>query len=417
MEWSKGHAEPVGAEWARRFNLVCQFLRSVRSGERADGEAAADADLELRQIRNLVLRVSFASGTPQDVPVNARLHNNVLEVAGRPVQFGADAAKELLRALAFRQRGGLAADLTGMLMTIDVDEDFRLAADKFRRSYASDFVQVPPTQPDAPGEAEEKAAEPAEDDRPGTSTAAEPTAESQDAEQSTTQHAPSASSEHQEVDPSEAPTRDAQSRARAAADPRGSKSSSSSYTKDSALARPNAVAKTLKALRSALKGEIVTAGDEAEPDEREQGHRSEGPLGDEVYRQIAARYERECGRDPKIGRPTQEGWDLRSVDPKTGAERLIEVKGKGCAWVQDEVVELSRAQVHKAFEALDGRTSGGSGTWYLYVVERTEEGDFQVLPIENPVHVAGQWILSGQSWREVAVDPRRIGADGNGQQP
>ena len=78
-------------------------------------------------------------------------------------------------------------------------------------------------------------------------------------------------------------------------------------------------------------------------------------------------------------------------------------------------MELSRAQVHKAFEAPDGRTSGGSGTWYLYVVERTEEGDFQVLPIENPVHVAGKWILSGQSWREIAVDPRRIGADGNSQ--
>ena len=93
MEWSKGHAELVGTEWARRFNLVCRLLRSVRSGERGDGEAAANADLELRQIRNLALRVSFAGGTPQDVPVNARLHDNVLEVAGRPVQFGADACQ------------------------------------------------------------------------------------------------------------------------------------------------------------------------------------------------------------------------------------------------------------------------------------------------------------------------------------
>ena len=416
MEWSKEHAEPVDAEWARRFDLVCQLLRAVRGGEKADGEVGTNADLELRQIRNLVLRVSFAGGTPQDVPVNARLRDAVLEVAGRPVQFGADAAKELLRDLAFRQRGGLAADLTGMLMTIDVDEDFRLAADKFRRSYASDFVQIPPAQPDPPGEADEKVAEPAEDDRPRASSAVEPTAQSQDAEQSTTQDAPSASSEHHKVDPAEVPAPDARSRAQATVDSRGSKSSSSSYTRNSALARQNAVAKTLKALRSALKGEVATAGDEAEPDEREQGGRGEGPLSDEVYRQIAARYERACGRDPKMGRSNQEGWDLLSVDPKTGAERLIEVKGKGCAWVEDEVVELTRAQVHKAFKALDGRTSGGSGTWYLYVVERTEEGDFQVLPIENPVHVAGKWILSGQSWREVAVMPRRIGADGNGQQ-
>ena len=413
-DWSNDDAKPVAREWARRFDLVCQLIRSVRSGEKADGEAGASADLELQQSRNLALRVSFAGGTPQDVPVNARLYDNVLTVAGRPLQFGADAAKELLRHLAFRQRGDLAADLTGMLMAIDVDEDFRLAADKFKRSFASDFVQSPLVQPGPPDEAGEKAGEP-EDVRPRTSSAAEPAAESQVTEQSTSQDTPSNGSEHHRVDPSEVPASDARSRARGAVDPRGSKSSSSSYTRGSALARQDAVAKTLKTLRSALKGEISTTSDEEEGEEHEQGGRGDAPLGDEMYRQIAARYERACGRDPEIGVSSQEGWDLRSVDPKTGAERLIEVKGKGCAWVHDEVVELSRAQVHKAFETLGGRSSD-SGSWYLYVVERTEEGDFQVLPIENPVRIAGKWILSGESWREIAVEPRRIPADGNGLQ-
>ena len=415
MEWSKEDAEPANGEWARRFDLVYQLLRSVRSGEKADGEAGANADLELRQIPHLVLRVSFAGGTPQEVPVNARLHGNVLAVAGRPLQFGADAAKELLRDLAFRQRGGLAADLTGMLMAIDVDDDFRLAADKFRRSYASDFVQSPPAQPVPLGDADAKVVEPAEHDRPRESSAVAPAAESQVTEQPIIQDLPSNSSVHHKVDPSEAPASNAPSPAQSAVDPRGAKSSSSSYTRDSAFARPNAVARTLRELRSALKGEIATSSDEEEVDEREQSGRGEAPLGDAVYRQIAARYERAFDREPKIGSPTQEGWDLRSVDPKTGAERLIEVKGKGCAWMHDEVVELSRAQVRKAFETLDDRASG-SGTWYLYVVERTVEGDFQVLPIENPVHVAAKWILPGQSWREVAVEPRRIAADGNGQQ-
>ena len=96
-------------------------------------------------------------------------------------------------------------------------------------------------------------------------------------------------------------------------------SSSRSYTRDRALARQKAIAKTL---RSALKGEITPAGDDAEAEEPENegGPRGDGSLGDEVYREIAARYERASGRNPEIGNPSQTGWDLRSVDPKTGIE-------------------------------------------------------------------------------------------------
>ena len=79
----------------------------------------------------------------------------------------------------------------------------------------------------------------------------------------------------------------------------------------------------------------------------------------------------------------------------------------------DQVVELSRAQVHKAFETLAGRTPDGS--WYLYVVERTGDGRFRVLPIENPIRVAGTWILSGESWREIAEDPHLIVAEDEDQ--
>ena len=85
--------------------------------------------------------------------------------------------------------------------------------------------------------------------------------------------------------------------------------------------------------------------------------------------------------------------------------RLIEVKGKGCPWIENEVVELSRAQIRKAFDALSGQ---GTNTWYLYVVERTDDGVYQVLPIANPVHLATKWILGGKSWRMIAEHPRRV---------
>ena len=60
--------------------------------------------------------------------MNARLHGGALTVAGRPVQFASDAAKELLHTFSFGQRGSLAADLTGMLGVINDLKDFNLAA-------------------------------------------------------------------------------------------------------------------------------------------------------------------------------------------------------------------------------------------------------------------------------------------------
>ena len=151
-------------------------------------------------------------------------------------------------------------------------------------------------------------------------------------------------------------------------------------------------------VKSVLKGEFVPDDDDDGPGEAVRPNGNSGAdLGDEEYREAIMQYEREAGREPELGDPYQTGWDVRSTDPQTGEIRLIEVKGKGCPWVDDEVVELSRAQVRKAFEASAGRTED----WYLYVVEKTDDG-YQVLPVENPVHAAAKWILCGRSWRVMA---------------
>ena len=176
-----------------------------------------------------------------------------------------------------------------------------------------------------------------------------------------------------------------------------------SYRKDRALAKQNALARQLK---SSLKGEIV-------PDPEEDGageaaainEEREMSLGDEEYREVAAQYEREAGREPELGDPHQSGWDIRSIDPETQEVRLIEVKGKGRPWDDVEVVELSGAQVRKAFEATE--------SWYLYVVEKTDEGCYQVLPIANPVRIAAKWILCGESWRMVAEEVKAVAGSPN----
>ena len=143
MEWLGGDETlPVADDWVSRFDLLYELLRQVRKSERVESDGTrieTGTRPQLICVRKLALDVSVEGAAAERVPVNAHLHGGTLTVAGSPLQFGADAAKELLRELAFRQRSDLAADLTGMLMAIDADEDFRLAADKFRRSFRSEL--------------------------------------------------------------------------------------------------------------------------------------------------------------------------------------------------------------------------------------------------------------------------------------
>ena len=114
LEWHEDGASPPTAGWNLRLDLICKLLGRVRRDERAESDnAGVEIKTTLRACRRLSLKVSVEGAAPEQMPVNARLHRSVLTVAGRPVQFGADAAKELLRSFSFGQRGDLAADLTG----------------------------------------------------------------------------------------------------------------------------------------------------------------------------------------------------------------------------------------------------------------------------------------------------------------
>ena len=118
-------------------------------------------------------------------------------------------------------------------------------------------------------------------------------------------------------------------------------------------------------LKSSLKGEIVLGHEDDDAGEADTTNRdTDKSLGDEEYREVAVRYEREAGREPELGDPHQSGWDIRSVDPESQEVRLIEVKGRGRPWDDVEVVELSGAQIRKAFEA----------TEILVSVRRGEDG-------------------------------------------
>ena len=404
MDWQGDRPMPVPTQWESRFDLVYELVRAVRGDESAEDDdedvvVRARSRPDLVHVAELSLAVTIGEAAAQLVPVNARLSEGALMIAGRPLQFGADAAKELLRDFSFGQRAGLAADLTGMLTAID-DADFALAAEKFRRSHAAALV-LPLTLElgvDGSGTAGFEAAS---DRRHKTSTGNADTGReggAQDSEATTSADGDNIASSTSVADqPDEINDKGDEV-------PKKGESGSvgGSYGKDRALAKQNALAREL---RQALKGEIVPGTDEAETSENTTNHEAEAGdaelLGDEEYRRVAAQYETEAGREPEFGDPRQVGWDIRSIDPETQQTRLIEVKGRGRPWDGDEVVELSGAQIRTAFEADE--------SWYLYVVEKTVEGGHRVLPIENPVRLAGKWILCGESWRMVAENSEDSG--------
>ncbi|MDE0421364.1 MAG: DUF3883 domain-containing protein [Gammaproteobacteria bacterium] len=416
MDWRECGSVDA-ARWTPRFRHVCELVAWARAGERGSTSAGIDTSWTLRKARELVLQVRFQGGEAEKVLVHARLHDGVLTVAGRPIEFGADAAKELLHKLGFGQRGDLSADLTAMLMAIDDDLAFGLAAEKFRRSFAPDFV-APEFQDGEEADAGFGDRE-TEQSHPGTSDESDGGEETETASVDWGEQNSGGSREGSSEPEQEEATRDgdATEGGDTPKDPEDG-GGSSSFTAERRLAMQRAAAEELRrakdALREALVGEMAEPPN-SEPDsgtevEEEAGPTGDGRLGDEIYRLVAAEYERNCGREPKLGAASQPGWDLRSTDTASGVERLIEVKGKGCLWEKSEVVELSRAQVRKAFGELQA-----SRLWYLYVVEHIGGDEYVVLPIQNPVGTASGWILSGNGWREAAEDEGQVVLSGEAE--
>ena len=373
IEWEERGDLGCGP-WADSFRVVYKLLSEAQGPESLSDEAASEArDLRLRCVEELRLVVEVEHDPAKDIPVNARVRDGTLVVSGPPLRFASDAAKELLRDFPIRRRGDLAADLTGLLSAMSDSTEFAVGVAKFARTFAPGFEwpeELGPSPTNGGTLPDNEGAE-----APGNGGFPAPTGEVDGEEPST------------EEDES-VPTR-------------------GSYPRKRALAQQQALARKLEA---ALKGELRVEDDE-EPESPVRPDKTEGEgLGDEVYREAAMRFERLCGREPEAGDPRQMGWDLVSVDPESGERRLIEVKGKGSRWTNDEVVELSRPQAHRAFQASE---SDADGRWFLYVVERTEGDQFEVLPIPNPIQRAGKWMLSGRGWRVLAEGPRTISVDGD----
>jgi Domain of unknown function (DUF3883) len=131
---------------------------------------------------------------------------------------------------------------------------------------------------------------------------------------------------------------------------------------------------------------------------------------DQRFREAVREYERKRGRTAHLKSGTEEGHDIDSFIREKGSLgrkllRRIEVKGKGVAWTDEEIVEMSCRQYADASkcEVEAGVTRAPDFDYWLYVVEDDGTGKLNVLPIRNPAKRAAHYEFRAGTWRHLAA--------------
>ncbi len=116
-----------------------------------------------------------------------------------------------------------------------------------------------------------------------------------------------------------------------------------------------------------------------------------------VAREAVCAYEKERGRMPEQMAQTHPGYDIISINPVTGEDRFIEVKGVNGEWNQTGV-GLSRLQFSNALDYGD--------RYWLYVVEFVSDTEHvRVHPIQSPATQITAFMFDG-NWRDAVTAER-----------
>lgn len=116
-----------------------------------------------------------------------------------------------------------------------------------------------------------------------------------------------------------------------------------------------------------------------------------------VAREAVCAYEKERGRMPEQMAQTHPGYDIISINPVTGEDRFIEVKGVNGEWNQTGV-GLSRLQFSNALDYGD--------RYWLYVVEFVSDPEhMRVHPIQSPATQITAFMFDG-NWRDAVTAER-----------
>ena len=115
-------------------------------------------------------------------------------------------------------------------------------------------------------------------------------------------------------------------------------------------------------------------------------------------------YEESQQREPDVKHHTHPGYDIESSNGNGEIERYIEVKSLSGDW-GDFNAGLTDTQFEKAIELKD--------QYWLYVVERADQDDFQIYRIQDPANKANQFLFDS-GWQGVAEEEDNADNDGMG---
>lgn len=131
--------------------------------------------------------------------------------------------------------------------------------------------------------------------------------------------------------------------------------------------------------------------DDSPPDEKGNARRLETA---QAGVKKVMQHESDNGRQPHEMPPNHEGYDVESSNRSGEIERYIEVKSLSDDWDFDDV-EMTEPEFTKA-------TKLGDRYW-LYVVERAQQDDFQLHCIQDPAGKTDRFVFDS-GWRPVAEE-------------
>jgi hypothetical protein len=394
----EGSKSPIES-WKNCLSRIYHFLAAL-SGPGADGSGCELPALTFFVCDGLKKVIYSGGQKAHSWDVNAACEDNTAFLSGRPIRFMADLTTLLLRKTGLAERqdlDDLAPTVTQLVASLDSPDEFEQLLRNARQKY-----RLPP---ETILEMEEN--HPKEEEAQRHHVGDEEGQNEQEAdgdgqrECSGTTREPS----QRQMDTPAENDKDWTTSTHAGQDAGGS------YTSLERERRLNAVREKKKKLDQLEQQLLAVAPLPTDNSESEAGSDAEerGEFGtDDQFRDAVLQYERHRGRFPEAAGPRQAGFDIDSFDrPAENPDRLlirrIEVKGRGRQWTDAETVELSARQF---FDAKCKRVEGGKCSddfdYWLYIVERGDDGNLNVLPIRNPAERTAKFEFRGGTWRPLA---------------
>ena len=307
-------------------------------------------------------KISLRVGSTEHY-INAYVYDGALLLVGKPPEFAADAAQQLVDHFRLGQRGDEVPYLTMAFSFLDNEDSFR-----HHLKVLCDGLGV-----EVPEDVSDLASNEALD-RSDEAQRADQSNEDDNADDHKTDHAASQTGRMTDDGTSQMEYRDRLEGDDSAASERLQDGEGTTQTTGND--RPSPRGRAADHFGLFVEREMSEDHDQG----TSRGNRS-GRMDDHKARQAVIDYETHQGRKPKEMPDNQPGYDVLSVDGASGNRRLIEVKGIQGIFQADASVVLTARQAHDAIQHSERSETNDNYEYWLYVVDSTETANPRVFPI------------------------------------